>query len=76
MSSCAYLERSRGLIVLLRWQEASISGTLHRLVQEEGWGALYRGISPELFRGVLSAAIMLAFKEKIFAFNKRLLTPA
>lgn len=32
---------------------------------------LYRGITPELFRGVLSSAIMLMIKERIYDINKQ-----
>ncbi|OQS04436.1 Mitochondrial Carrier (MC) Family [Thraustotheca clavata] len=46
----------------------SIPQILSRLVQEEGVGSLYRGLSPELTKGALSAAFMLMVKEKIEAY--------
>lgn len=41
--------------------------------QSEGIAGIYRGIKPELFRGMLSAAIMLMVKERIYLLNRRLL---
>lgn len=43
----------------------SILGLLLQLVREEGVGSLYRGLYPELLRGVLSSAIMLSVKERV-----------
>uniref|UniRef100_A0A7S4L290 Mitochondrial carrier protein n=1 Tax=Guillardia theta TaxID=55529 RepID=A0A7S4L290_GUITH len=48
-------------------QAPSIAGTVSRIVKNEGFLSLYQGCTPEVTRGVLSAAIMLAVKEKIAA---------
>lgn len=49
---------------------------LLRVVREEGVLALYQGVRPELVKGVLSASLMLAAKEKIGAANRALLAAA
>ena len=41
--------------------------------QADGYGGLYRGIAPELFRGMLSTALLMMVKEKIYLFNRRLI---
>jgi adenine nucleotide transporter 17 len=51
----------------------SISGSLKGILATEGVAGLYRGVKPELFRGMLSAAIMLMIKERAFSFSKRLI---
>jgi len=38
-----------------------------RVIKEDGFLSLYQGCVPEVSRGVLSAALMLAAKEKIAA---------
>lgn len=59
--------------------EPSIVDKMRDVVEHDGFLALYRGIEPEIFRGMLSSAIMLMVKERIYLFNRRLLigdTPA
>jgi adenine nucleotide transporter 17 len=51
----------------------SISGSLKGILATEGVAGLYRGVKPELFRGMLSAAIMLMIKERVLSFSKRLI---
>mmetsp|Transcript_916 Transcript_916/g.1991 ORF Transcript_916/g.1991 Transcript_916/m.1991 type:complete len:303 (+) Transcript_916:66-974(+) len=46
-------------------QAPSIAGTVAKVLKEDGFFALYQGCVPEVSRGVLSAALMLAAKEKI-----------
>jgi len=43
----------------------SIAGTVARILRHDGFLALFQGCVPEVSRGVLSAALMLAAKEKI-----------
>eukprot|EP00617_Octactis_speculum_P021400 CAMPEP_0185747992 /NCGR_PEP_ID=MMETSP1174-20130828/6639_1 /TAXON_ID=35687 /ORGANISM="Dictyocha speculum, Strain CCMP1381" /LENGTH=183 /DNA_ID=CAMNT_0028423441 /DNA_START=90 /DNA_END=641 /DNA_ORIENTATION=+ len=50
-----------------------IQDILRRVFRSEGFLALYRGVEPELFRGMLSSAIMLMVKERIYSFNKKLI---
>jgi len=52
-------------------------GLVSVLVRELSLGGparLFKGIEPELIRGVLSTALMLALKERITAFNTRNIT--
>mmetsp|Transcript_6387 Transcript_6387/g.8452 ORF Transcript_6387/g.8452 Transcript_6387/m.8452 type:complete len:335 (+) Transcript_6387:45-1049(+) len=51
----------------------AMASMLYKILQEEGFGSLYQGIGPEISRGVLSAALMLATKEKIGGFVKQIL---
>eukprot|EP00281_Chroomonas_sp_CCMP1168_P002951 CAMPEP_0206276108 /NCGR_PEP_ID=MMETSP0047_2-20121206/36121_1 /ASSEMBLY_ACC=CAM_ASM_000192 /TAXON_ID=195065 /ORGANISM="Chroomonas mesostigmatica_cf, Strain CCMP1168" /LENGTH=309 /DNA_ID=CAMNT_0053705585 /DNA_START=48 /DNA_END=977 /DNA_ORIENTATION=- len=51
----------------------TITGTVKRVIKEEGVLALYKGCVPEVSRGVLSAALMLAAKEKINAAVRKAL---
>jgi hypothetical protein len=43
-----------------------------RIIQNNGFLALFSGLSASLIQGVLSAALMLAVKERITSFNRRL----
>ena len=49
----------------------SIIDTLKVLVKEEGPGALYKGMGTELLRGMLSSALMLMIKERLYAANSK-----
>jgi len=45
-----------------------VAAALRRVaVQNEGFLSLYQGIGPQIFRGVLSSAIMLSCKEKLYS---------
>ncbi|EKU22349.1 peroxisomal membrane protein pmp47b [Nannochloropsis gaditana CCMP526] len=54
-------------------KEATVLFTLQKTLRDEGVPGLYRGMAPELTRGVLSAALMLMIKERLYDFNKRML---
>jgi len=43
----------------------TIPDMLQNIIREEGFKALFKGIGPELTRGVLSTALMMMVKEKI-----------
>ncbi|KAK0740630.1 peroxisomal membrane protein PMP47B [Schizothecium vesticola] len=45
---------------------------LRRVVREEGWGGLYKGIGPKLTQSVLTAALLFAFKDALYAQSVRL----
>ena len=45
--------------------KTTISEMLLKMYKDEGMKSMFQGLGPELFRGVLSAAIMLMIKEKI-----------
>ena len=46
---------------------------LRRIVQEEGWQGLYKGIGPKLVQSVLTAAFLFAFKDALFNLAQTLL---
>ena len=46
---------------------------LRRIVQEEGWQGLYKGIGPKLVQSVLTAAFLFAFKDALFNLAQALL---
>ncbi|KAI9787357.1 MAG: hypothetical protein M1816_007643 [Peltula sp. TS41687] len=39
---------------------------LRRIVDEEGWAGLYKGIGPKLVQSVLTAAFLFAFKDALY----------
>uniref|UniRef100_A0A7S2D2F3 Uncharacterized protein n=1 Tax=Florenciella parvula TaxID=236787 RepID=A0A7S2D2F3_9STRA len=51
----------------------TVWGTLKPMLEEGNVGNLYRGVGPELFRGMLSSAVMLMVKERIYLVNRRLI---
>mmetsp|Transcript_75731 Transcript_75731/g.215678 ORF Transcript_75731/g.215678 Transcript_75731/m.215678 type:complete len:99 (-) Transcript_75731:2946-3242(-) len=51
----------------------TVWGTLKPMLEEGDVGNLYRGVGPELFRGMLSSAVMLMVKERIYLVNRRLI---
>jgi hypothetical protein len=44
------------------------SDVLRTIIANEGWAALYKGLGPQLVKGVLSSALMLATKEKLHKY--------
>ena len=42
-----------------------VHGVLAQIVRDEGAAGLYKGIQPQLTKGVLSSALLLTGKEKI-----------
>ena len=53
-----------------RSDSISITAVMQKTMTEEGAAGLYKGIAPELARGVLSAALMLMVKERIYSTAK------
>jgi len=53
-------------------RRASLTPTevIQDVIRKDGFASLYQGVGPELFRGVLSAAMMLMVKEKLFSIVK------
>ncbi|KAF8544503.1 mitochondrial carrier domain-containing protein [Trichophaea hybrida] len=39
---------------------------LERIVEEEGWQGLYKGVGPKLVQSVITAAFLFAFKDALF----------
>ncbi|KAJ5709621.1 Mitochondrial substrate/solute carrier [Penicillium malachiteum] len=44
----------------------SLNGTLKRIVQEEGWKGLYKGIGPKVTQSAITAAFLFAFKDVLY----------
>ncbi|OBT58757.1 hypothetical protein VE04_00738 [Pseudogymnoascus sp. 24MN13] len=40
---------------------------MSRIIREEGWAGLYRGIGPKVTQSVLTAAFLFAFKDALYA---------
>ena len=53
----------------------TMTESINAVWQSEGIAGVYRGIKPELFRGMLSAAVMLMVKERIYVVNRRIFMP-
>lgn len=45
--------------------------TLRRVVREEGWGGLYKGIGPKVTQSVITAAFLFAFKDALYEGSVR-----
>lgn len=43
-----------------------IMQSLERIVREEGWSGLYKGIIPKVIQSVVSAAFLFAFKDALY----------
>lgn len=43
---------------------------IKRSIREKGFGSLYEGLWTELMRGVVSSAVTMTFKERIYSFTK------
>ncbi|KAI5800272.1 putative peroxisomal membrane protein PMP47A [Peziza echinospora] len=41
--------------------------TIQKIIREEGWGGLYRGIGTKVTQSVITAAFLFAFKDALFA---------
>ncbi|KAF3941236.1 Mitoferrin [Dactylella cylindrospora] len=44
----------------------SVVGSLKKIVNEEGWSGLYKGIGPKLVQSVITAAFLFAFKDAFY----------
>lgn len=47
-------------------KKEGMSAALKRVVREEGWGGLYKGIGPKVVQSVLTAAFLFAFKDILY----------
>lgn len=43
--------------------------SLKRVVREEGWGGLYKGIVPKVTQSVITAAFLFAFKDVLYEMS-------
>ncbi|KAJ5134099.1 hypothetical protein N7448_000880 [Penicillium atrosanguineum] len=44
----------------------SLNGNLKRIIQEEGWTGLYKGIGPKVTQSAITAACLFAFKDVLY----------
>ncbi|KAI2455093.1 hypothetical protein LOY97_005752 [Ophidiomyces ophidiicola] len=44
----------------------SLNASLKRIIKEEGWSGLYKGIGPKVSQSVLTAAFLFAFKDVLY----------
>lgn len=45
--------------------------SLKRVVREEGWSGLYKGITPKAIQSVITAAFLFAFKDALYEMSVR-----
>ena len=45
--------------------------SLRRVVREEGWSGLYKGIGPKVSQSVITAAFLFAFKDALYEASVR-----
>ncbi|MCJ1254373.1 hypothetical protein MMC24_002188 [Lignoscripta atroalba] len=43
--------------------------SLRRIIREEGWGGLYKGIGPKVTQSVITAAFLFAFKDALYEMS-------
>ncbi|KAL8813196.1 MAG: hypothetical protein Q9223_007098 [Gallowayella weberi] len=53
-------------------EKEGMGAALTRVVKEQGWSGLYRGIGPKVTQSVVTAAFLFAFKEKLYEASVRL----
>lgn len=57
-------------------KKVNVYTAMTEVVHEEGFAGLYRGISSKLLQSILTAAVLFASKERIYAWTKTLLNKA
>ena len=50
--------------------DESATDVIKRSIRENGFGSLYEGLYTELIRGVVSSAVTMTFKERIYSLTK------
>ncbi len=45
--------------------------SFQRVIREEGWGGLYKGIGPKVTQSVITAAFLFAFKDALYEASVR-----
>lgn len=53
-------------------KKEGMSGAIRRIVKEEGYAGLYKGIGPKVTQSVLTAAFLFAFKDVLYEQTVRL----
>jgi adenine nucleotide transporter 17 len=46
--------------------QGGIMGSLRRIIAQEGYGGLYKGIGPKIIQSVITAAFLFAFKDALY----------
>ncbi|KAI3131741.1 hypothetical protein CBS147325_9033 [Penicillium roqueforti] len=55
--------KSRAHVASRDGPKESLNGSLKRIIQEEGWKGLYKGIGPKVTQSAITAAFLFAFKD-------------
>ncbi|KAH0537154.1 hypothetical protein FGG08_006024 [Glutinoglossum americanum] len=52
-------------------EKVTMSEGLKKIVREEGWKSLYKGIGPKITQSVITAAFLFAFKDALYGMTVR-----
>ena len=52
-----------------RGKRHTMMGGIRKIIKEEGWSGLYKGIGPKIVQSVITAALLFAFKDAIYDFT-------
>ncbi|KAJ6188910.1 Mitochondrial substrate/solute carrier [Penicillium mononematosum] len=58
--------KSRAHVASKEGPKESLNGSLKRIIQEEGWKGLYKGIGPKVTQSAITAAFLFAFKDVLY----------
>ncbi|CAI7620670.1 unnamed protein product [Penicillium glandicola] len=58
--------KSRAHVASRDGPKESLNGSLKRIIQEEGWKGLYKGIGPKVTQSAITAAFLFAFKDVLY----------
>ncbi|KAF8468345.1 mitochondrial carrier domain-containing protein [Kalaharituber pfeilii] len=47
----------------------SMMESIRKIIREEGWGGLYKGIGPKIVQSVITAAFLFAFKDALYGLT-------
>ncbi|KAK4239201.1 peroxisomal membrane protein PMP47B [Achaetomium macrosporum] len=53
-------------------KKEGVTEAIRRVIKEEGYAGLYKGIGPKVTQSVLTAAFLFAFKDVLYAYSVRL----
>ncbi|KAJ5404072.1 hypothetical protein N7509_003943 [Penicillium cosmopolitanum] len=58
--------KSRAHVASKDGPKESLNGSLKRIINEEGWKGLYKGIGPKVTQSAITAAFLFAFKDVLY----------
>ncbi|KAJ5145617.1 Mitochondrial substrate/solute carrier [Penicillium bovifimosum] len=58
--------KSRAHVASRDGPKESLNGSLKRIIREEGWKGLYKGIGPKVTQSAITAAFLFAFKDVLY----------